>query len=128
MTNDYHHLMWTGIISKQHPFTQGFSYIRGPAFGFLVAYAYIILFLAILILLVSAYRFRFLYRRQILILFIAIPFPWVINIIYVFNLFPGFSVMDPTPISFMFTCLILLWGIKNLLLFDLSPFAREMIA
>ncbi len=127
LTNDYHHLMWTGIISKQHPFTQGFSYIRGPAFWFLVAYAYIILFLAILILLVSAYRFRFLYRRQILILFIAIPFPWVINIIYVFNLFPGFSVMDPTPISFMFTCLILLWGIKNLLLFDLSPFAREMI-
>ncbi|NYT03566.1 MAG: hypothetical protein GKC00_02540 [Candidatus Methanofastidiosa archaeon] len=62
-----------------------------------------------------------IYRKQGLIFFLAIFIPWISNLVYVFRIisFP----IDMTSLSFLFTGLVLFWGITRQQLLDIIPTA-----
>lgn len=65
-------------------------------------------------------------RRRAVTLLISFPFPWLGNILYIFNLnpYPG---LDLTLVGFAIAGVILFWGVNRLGLVELSPIARDTL-
>jgi PAS domain S-box-containing protein len=70
-------------------------------------------------------RSRF-YRVQLLVLLPAIVISWMTNILYVGWSWPH-PALDPTPIGFAVTCLLLGFGLFSTQLVEVSPAARSLV-
>jgi signal transduction histidine kinase/ActR/RegA family two-component response regulator len=127
LTNEWHHLIWTGFTPSTDPAAQNvLVYEHGPWFWVMVSYVYVLLSTATVVLVLAALRSRHLYRRQATWLLFAMPFPWVGNVLYVFNLgpFPG---QDLTPVGFMLAGALLAVSLFEFRLLDLVPMARDVV-
>jgi diguanylate cyclase (GGDEF)-like protein/PAS domain S-box-containing protein len=125
-TNDWHHLIWTGIIPNHLAGSNLFVYNHGMAFYFLIAYIYLCNAAATLVLLRTYLHTPEIYRRQIIVIITGALIPWFGSFIYVLNLTPVPGV-DITPIFFMLSGLVLIWGIIHYHLFDIAPIARDIL-
>jgi PAS domain S-box-containing protein len=67
-----------------------------------------------------------LYRLQLLILLPAIGISWTTNILYVVWNWPHHA-LDPTPVGFAVTSLLLGFGLFSTQLVDISPIARSVV-
>ncbi|MFC1951030.1 histidine kinase N-terminal 7TM domain-containing protein [Chloroflexota bacterium] len=123
-TNEAHHLIWTqyttthqGAITLSYP-----SY--GSWFWFYGTYSYILLLIASYHLLRRSLSTASQYRWQSIAVLLAVLAPWISNMLYGLNVISG---IDPTPISFSFSGLMLWVGIFRFHLLNVLPAARAMI-
>jgi len=136
-TNEWHHWIWTSftpspvmgnaeriLIRERIPIR--IIYGHGPWFWVMVGYAYLILTIATLLFLRAALQRRYLYRRQAIILLAAMFPPWLVNILYVFNLGPAPG-WDLTSFGFALTGILLMWSLTQWNLLDLVPIAHDHV-
>jgi len=126
VTNEWHHLIWTSFTPSADLAENVLIYGHGAWFWVMVAYVYLLLSTATLVLIRAALRYRRLYRRQATLVLLAMPFPWIGNILYVFNWgpFPG---QDLTLIGFALTGALLTLNLYQFRLLDLVPVARDAL-
>ncbi len=126
ITNEWHHLIWTSFTPFSDPASNILIYGHGTWFWIMVTYIYALLCAATAALILAAVRYRHLYRRQVVLLLLAMPFPWMGNMLYVFNWgpFPG---QDLTPVSFALTGALLAANLYAYRFLDLVPMARDAV-
>ncbi len=124
LTNQYHGLNWPSYRLVDHPLGDYMYYEHGPSFWVLTVYLYILnIAYSVLMIRQSQKMFR-AYRQQSVILFFSVVIPWAGNFLYNARIV---TVIDLTPIGFIFTGILLLWNMKQYRLFDIAPIARETL-
>ena len=123
-TNSRHGLMWPKVTIN--PATNIATYSHGTWFWINVVYSYITLTAGIWTLLISILNIPGHYKGQIIALIIGSFLPFLGNIMYVFNINPTPG-LDVTPIALMFTGLILSYAVLKFRMFDLAPYARNLL-
>ena len=123
-TNEYHHLVWTDVVLDEK--LNMAIYFHGTWFWIFFAYAQLLIFSGLFNLLTSIYKFTSYYKSQVATLLIASLIPIVSNLMYVtrINPIPGF---DWTPLSFVFTGIVIAFGVIRYRMFDLVPNARNKL-
>jgi len=126
LTNEFHHLIWTGFapISEVTNLT---TYYHGILFwiGYF-GYAYLLLIIS------SIYLFKFILHRaspfksQARAIFVALLCPWLASVLYVsdYNPIPGF---DLVPLSMIISGTLLALALFKNRLLDITPVARETL-
>jgi diguanylate cyclase (GGDEF)-like protein/PAS domain S-box-containing protein len=123
-TNRYHGLVWQDIHLASGA---GFTYIGktyGPWFWIHTTYSYLLVALALARFLESFFGSPPQYRGQPLTLILGLAMPFGGNMIYVFGLNPTHSI-DPTPLLFTLSGLVMLLGVFRYRLFEVVPIPRE---
>jgi signal transduction histidine kinase len=123
-TNHLHHLVWTSIAFD--PEINMVYYYHGVWFWFFWVYSILLILMGVFNLVQSIYKFTAYYKSQVSTLLIATFIPLTGNLMYVtgLNPVPGF---DWTPVLFIFTGLIVTFGVIKYRIFDLVPFARNKL-
>ncbi len=126
ITNEHHHLVWTGFsaISDQ---TNLMEYYHGIVFwtGY-ICYTYLMLFVATICLFSFIIRQNKPFRFQGLIVLISGLCPWIASVLYLTGSNPVVG-LDITPISIIFSGVLVAYAILNIRFLDLVPVAREML-
>jgi len=123
-TNEHHHILWQRMeIDRETNFS---VYYYGFYFWIHIIYEYTVLTSGILILILSTFKVYSSFKTNHWLLVIGTLLPFMASIIYVFKLSPilGF---DFTPISFIFSGIIILISFYNFRMFDIAPFARKQV-
>lgn len=123
-TNDYHNFVWAEIsLSPTHNML---LYRYGLFFWIFWVHALLMIFGGLFNLFRSIYEFTAYYKSQVATLLVATVVPLAGNIMYVtgWNPVPGF---DWTPVLFIFSGLVITFGIVRYRMFDLVPFARNKL-
>ncbi len=120
-TNNVHHRFWPTIAID--PSTKIAIYGHGPLFWIWIAYAYVLLCASIVVLVVTILRSPGIYRLQSGVILVGILLPLAGNIVYIseLNPVPG---LDWTPVAFVLSGLVLLFGVFGLQILELVPLAR----
>lgn len=123
-TNNFHHLVWAKI--SLHSDLNMLIYKHGPWFWVNWIYSLALILTGLFNLIRAIYEFPAYYKSQVITLLIATFIPFAGNLMYVtgLNPVPGF---DWTPLLFVFTGLIVTFGIVRYRMFDLVPFARNKL-
>jgi serine phosphatase RsbU (regulator of sigma subunit)/PAS domain-containing protein len=100
--------------------------VAGPAFNLLLAYNYLVLLVATVLFVASMGRLARSYRRMAAVMVAAALVPWVANILYNANV-GWFATIDLTPFAFTVTGVVLVWGLFDERLVDLTPLARSAV-
>jgi PAS domain S-box-containing protein len=124
MTNEYHHLLWKNVTLNAE--TNMLNISHGSWFWIFWIYSITLIVAGLFNLFRSIYHFTAYYRSQVGTLMIATLIPLGGNIMYVtgINPLPGF---DWTPVLFVFTGLVITFGVMKYRIFDLVPFARNKL-
>ncbi|MCD4722934.1 MAG: PAS domain S-box protein, partial [Desulfobacula sp.] len=126
LTNDHHHLMWSLTwldLSSKAPVV---AYIREPGFWGFVAFIHILILFATIILIHSLISARGIFRKQLIVLLVGIAFPWLFNILYLFD-FEELRSFDLTPVAFTITGITFSWGLLRYQMLGLIPLAHEAV-
>jgi len=121
-TNQSHLLLWKKVVLTAD--TNLGVYYYGPYFLIHVTYEYAILTIGLIILLAGAFKVFSIYRPQLWILIIGTLLPFISSILYVLKLLPVKGI-DPTPISFILTGIVILISLYKYRFFNIMPFARK---
>ena len=124
-TNEWNGLIWENINLI---FTSGLVipvYDHGLAVWINLFYAYSLLSLGIVLLAYHFINSSKIYRLQLTILLIAIAFPFIFNIIYLFEL--SDNPVDLTPLAFAITGLLAALGVFKFQLLDIIPVAYNKL-
>lgn len=139
-TNGAHHLIWQNFTLI--PLTTDLSAV-GIRYGFFfyvnAVYSYGLLCWATSLLLKTLARSSALYRSQVITLVISASVPWLGNLVYLLNQ-NSFTnsgetihgtgalwLIDWTPVGFLITGAIVLWGKWRFRLWDTVPIARDAL-
>jgi len=123
-TNSYHHFLWERIeIDSSTNFS---IYYYGFWFWIHIIYEYSILTSAIILLLFSTFKVYNTFKANHWLLLIGTLLPFIASITYVFKLSPVQG-LDFTPISLVFSGIIILISFYNFKMFDLIPIARKQV-
>jgi len=126
LTDDFHHLFRQDVmLNTAGPYAY-LSIVRGPLFWAHVAYSYGLMVYGTYLLIRAYMHTSRLYRAQIGISILGAFIPWIVNALYISPLAPMFMI-DPTPIAFMATGLVVAWGMFGYRLMDISPVARNWV-
>ncbi len=124
LTNSYHGLNMPSYSLVEHPLGNFMYYEHGPTVWIVITYSYMLNILASVLLLRQSGKMFRIYQTQSMILFFSTVIPWIGNILYITRIV---TIIDPTPIAFVFSGSLLLWNMKQYRLFDISPIAREAL-
>ncbi len=121
-TNHAHHLIWAEVTMDSR--LNMLLYRYGPMFWTFWIYSILLILGGLYNLYHTLHKFTAYYKSQIRVLLIATLVPFLGNVLYVTHLnpVPGF---DWTPVLFIFTGLVVTFGIFRYKMFDLVPFARN---
>ena len=100
--------------------------VAGPAFNLLLAYNYLVLLVATVLFVASMGRLARSYRRMAAVMLAAALVPWAANVLYNANV-GWFATVDLTPFAFTVTGVVLVWGLFDERLVDLTPLARSAV-
>jgi hypothetical protein len=123
--NEWNGLIWENINLI---FTSGLVipvYDHGLAVWINLFYAYSLLSLGIVLLAYHFINSSKIYRLQLTILLTAIAFPFIFNIIYLFEL--SNNPVDLTPLAFAITGLLAALGVFKFQLLDIIPVAYNKL-
>lgn len=123
-TNHLHHLLWKSYSID--PVTNATNYVYGPLFWIMTLLAYCALTIGIIGIFLLYFKSSKYYRQQITFLLAASLVPLIGNLIYIFHVNP-ISGFDWTPISFLFTGLLIAINLHKFKMFELVPFARNQL-
>jgi signal transduction histidine kinase len=121
-TNSIHSLLWTDVKIVEG--TNQSVYYYGPWFWINVIYEYSLLTSGIVILIISTFRAFSIHRSQFWILIIGTILPFIASISYIFKLTPGIN-LDPTPISFILSGIVVAISLFRFRIFSIMPIARQ---
>jgi len=124
-TNELHHLIWADI--SLDPF--GFPSLvvkHGAWFWVHTVISYVFISSGIIIYLIAYFRTTHFYRRQIGIMVAGSLVPVIGNIIYLTRVLP-IEGLDLTPFGFAISGLLLMWGLFQYNLLDLTPIAASAV-
>jgi PAS domain S-box-containing protein len=121
-TNSYHELLWSKTVIIEG--TNQSVYYYGPWFWFHVTYGYSALLVGIIVLLIGAFKVYSLFKVQVWILIIGTLLPFIVSVLYVFKLIP-LKGLDPTPISFILSGIIVAISLFWLQMFNIVPIAHK---
>lgn len=125
LTNDYHHLVFTGYSFR----TLSSGSLLQPEFGpwFLIqgVYSYFLILVALIFVFDWLRKTTAGSRGQAIILLFGILPPITLNVIH--NIGVINTIIDPTPLAFSISGFILLWGFYRYGLLDIMPIAREIV-
>lgn len=126
LTNDLHKTLWPGITLTYSAGGVTADYGHGPAFYAVVVITYGAVALTVINLVRGINIFRGIFRKQLLILLVSQIIPIAVNSVYVFR---GdlIGYVDPTPIAFTFTGLLISYGMFRYSLLELIPAARNIL-
>ncbi|MDD4254139.1 MAG: histidine kinase N-terminal 7TM domain-containing protein [Methanofollis sp.] len=126
LTNDLHHLYYTGFMPVVVAGSIVWVFVHGPLFW--VAWiGFAAMTIAAIALLVShLISSPPVYRTQIRLLLVASLVPLVANLLYVFGMGPVRG-LDLTPLSFLVTGLTLEMATIRYRLFSVTPVARSLL-
>jgi diguanylate cyclase (GGDEF)-like protein len=127
LTNEQHGIIWTGFTYRTSLFGSTLVFERGYGFWGLIIYFYSCVMFTLFLIVRTAFRFRYIYRKNMTVLMVMVPFSLLINILYVFNVFPDLSGYDPTPFSLILFSSLMVWSFSKHKFFDLSPIGREVV-
>ena len=125
-TNEMHGLIWEEFSLYQRGSVMVSEKTYGVWFWIQAAYSYVLVFSGAGLIVrwaISSYR---LYRRQVTVMLIGALVPLVGNLPYILNL-GSLQGIDPTPITFTISGLMLALGLFRFRLLDIIPVARETI-
>jgi PAS domain S-box-containing protein len=122
-TNSYHQLIWEQV--DFFPGTNESVYHYGKWFWIYVAYEYGLVVSSIIILISGIFRFYNNYKNQVVFLIAGALIPLSASILYVFKLLP--VNIDLTPVSLIFSGVIVGLGIYWQGMIDIMPIARKQI-
>ncbi len=97
----------------------------GPWYWVHIAYSYGILLFSTALLTYRFARSTRLYRVQISLIWLGTLIPWFSSILDVF--IEPFQYINLAPFSFVFTGVLMGWGLYRLRLIDIAPVARNML-
>ena len=120
-----------GLVRRNIVLSPGssFSVIRkdyGPWFWVHFAHCYILNTFSLVLLFGAIWRKNKTYHRQAIFLLIGLILIMLPNVLYITGL-SAIRRFDISPVSSLFSALIIAWGIFRHYLFDLVPIAREQI-
>lgn len=98
----------------------------GPLFWFHVGYAYLLALAGVVLLATMVVQSRGVYRRQSAMLLLAGLLPLLGSTLSMTGVL-RFSNVDPTPLSFAFTNLVIAWALLHDRLFNIVPVARDRV-
>lgn len=127
LTNEQHGLIWTGYTYRTSLFGSALVFERGVGFWGLIVYFYSCVMFTLFIIIWTAFQFRYIYRKNMTVLMVMVPVSLLINILYVFQVFPHWSGYDPTPFSLVIFSSLMVWSFNRHKFFDLSPIGREIV-
>ena len=120
-THDTHRLYWTYVVESGGRAEYG----HGPLFWVAVVYNYALVTAGTVTLLRALRLFSRPFRAQTAALLAATIWPWIGNLLYLTGVFrPGF---DPTPLMFVVSLMLFVWGLYAQQLFDVVPIARAAV-
>ena len=124
MTDEYHHLLWKNVTLNTE--TNMLIISHSSWFWIFWIYSITLILAGLFNLFRSVYNFTAYYRSQVGTLMIATMIPLGGNLMYVtgINPLPG---LDWTPVLFVFTGLVITFGVLKYRMFDLVPFARNKL-
>ena len=99
---------------------------HGLGFWIHIAYTYLLILWGALVMFRAFVASRNLFRIQVLILTAAILIPWLSNAVYILRLSPV-PYYDLTPVVFVFSAALLVWGNYAFSLLDIVPVARDVV-
>lgn len=123
LTNEHHHLVWKNVVLDNLE-NKNIIIDHGSWFWIFWSYSLTLIIAGLYTLFLSIYEFTAYYKSQVATLLVATLIPLGGNLVYItgLNPIPGF---DWTPIMFVFTGLVITFGIVRYRMFDLVPFARN---
>lgn len=127
LTNEQHNLIWSGFSYRTSFLGNTLVFERGLGFWGLIIFFYSCVVVTLIMIFSTAFRFRHIYRKNMTVLMVLLPFSFLTNILYVFNLFPGWSGYDPTPLSLIIFSSLMVWSFTRHKFFDLTPVGREIV-
>jgi|SRR6266508_3093931 signal transduction histidine kinase len=98
----------------------------GPLFWPHLAYNSLVLWVSLGLMVAALLRASSVYRKVSLILIASLIAPYVLNLLYNFDIGP-FGRVDLTPFAFTASCLVLVWGLFRFRLLGISPVARGVV-
>ncbi len=125
-TNELHHLVWPRITPDPSAPGLMLIYEHGPGVWLNMLYSYPLLLLATIWLVRVVFNSAQLYRRQAAALLAGAAIPWVVNALYLAG-YRLFSSLDPTPVAFTLTGLMMALGIFRFQMLDIVPVARDSL-
>ncbi len=124
-TNQYHGWIWANPhLPRNAPFNT-LEYTPGFAWWLHIVFIYGIFAFSAVWLVVALTRASSIYRRPITFLLIASSLTWVGNLLYILNLTPYH--IDPSPITFSLTGILVAWGLFRYRLMEVMPVASNVI-
>lgn len=117
---------WTEIRLVQDG---SMSYLKvsfSPWLNLAVVYSYALIGIGTILIITAIVRWPRVYWRGGLVLLVGFLAPLASNVIFLLDLIPSLP-LDFTPLSFLFSSLVLIWGGFRYQLFDVVPVAREAL-
>jgi len=125
-TNDLHGWVWPEMVRDDSgPFTM-LAITHGPAFWFWVTFSYFCIAIVFTVIIRAYLISPTLIRRQYRLLFVGLLVPFIANIAYIYKLLPVAN-MDPTPICFCVTALLMGYSFIRHRMCDVMPLARDEV-
>jgi PAS domain S-box-containing protein len=124
-TNEWHGLTWRSVTLSPEAANIAI-YAHGPYLIAFALYDYALYLVGAYLLTKTLLGLASAYRRQIATLLIGIAIPLLGNVIYMLDLSPVTG-LDPTPLSFTLSGLIVGWTLLRFQLFDVVPVARDAL-
>jgi PAS domain S-box-containing protein len=98
----------------------------GPLFWPHLVYSGLVMWGSLVLMVVTLVRASRVYRRVATILIVSLVVPYVVNLLYNFDVGP-FGRFDLTPFLLIGSCLVLVWGLFRFRLLGIRPVARGLV-
>ncbi len=125
-TNEVHNLIWSRTTLDAEGTFSVLHHTYGVWFHINIAYLYALIFLGSFLLIQMIVHYRYLFRWQSVVLLLCALFPPLWSLLYLFNI-NLYTYLEPTPLSFPITNVIVLFMLLYVRTADIVPVAREII-
>jgi PAS domain S-box-containing protein len=125
-TNELHHLIWASVEVRTVDALRLLAVTRGLWFWVHTVFSYTLIVVGSMLLLRTVWNTAAIYRSQIVLLSASALVPLIGNVIFVTGLIP-LSYLDPTPLLFALSGLLIIWGDNRSRLHAVVPIARGLV-
>jgi signal transduction histidine kinase/CheY-like chemotaxis protein/HPt (histidine-containing phosphotransfer) domain-containing protein/PAS domain-containing protein len=126
LTNDLHHLLWSSVDPLASVRLRELSVSYGPWFWVHAAFSYLLLLIGSIQLVQIIGAAPGICRRQVIMLLFSAFVPWAGNALYLARIAP-FYPLDPTPVAFAISVLLLGWALLGFRFLQIVPFIHGAI-
>ncbi len=125
LSNNYHYLFLEEHKIIYDSLFPAFSFTPGIGYWLIHSYGIVAMIIGSVLFGIMLINTSKLFRQQIIIILLGSLIPFMVFILYLFNVFP--EAFDPTPYAFAFSVIFIFVGLSRYKLFDISPLGRSML-